>query len=316
MPSTPGLHHVTAIAGDPSRNAEFYVETLGLRLVKQTVNHDDKYTYHLYYGDHEGTPGTNITFFPWPQGRRGKPGAGQARGTAYRIPPGSLDYWRERLESRDVVVDRETRFGEEVLGFTDPDGNRIELAAAEGEDLTSAWSDAPVPPEHRLRGFHSVSLQVREAGPTEKVLTDIMGYTHAATEGGRRRYRSGEGGPGSIVDLVETDAAPGRVGVGSVHHVAYKSRDLDEQEEWREALMDYGLRPTGVIDRVYFRSVYVREPGGVLFEFATVGPGFTVDEDVEELGTHLVLPDWLEDERSEIEAHLPQFNQPGGRNDD
>ena len=335
MPDTSGLHHVTAIAGDPERNADFYVGTLGLRFVKRTVNHDDTGTYHFYFGDEAGTPGTNITFFPWTdRGRDGEFGAGQTRHTAYRIPEDSVDYWRERLESRDVDVTETERFGETVLRFSDPDGIGLELVAADdatahgdpaevgdevdvgdgtvdhGGSIATVWEDGPVPEERQLQGFHNVTLAVAEIDPTAAVLTDVLGYEFEGEADGRHRYRSATGGPGSIVDLVETDAGRGRTGVGTVHHVAFKARDLEEQERWREAYADHGLSPSEVIDRKYFRSIYTREPGGVLFEMATMAPGFTADEEYEELGSRLTLPEWLEDERERIEAQLPAFDGP------
>lgn len=308
--ATPGLHHVTAIAGDPQRNADFYVGRLGLRFVKRTVNHDDTGTYHFYFGDYEGTPGTNITFFPWTDGgRRGRFGAGQTESAAYLIPPDSVEYWIDRLESGGTDVERSDRFDETVLSFADPDGIGIELVASDAATDADVvlWEDGPVPTEHQLRGFHGVTLAVAEYGPTASVLTDVLGYDLAAETADRRRYRSAAGGPGSVVDLVETTARSGRMGVGAIHHVAFKAADVEEQERWRGAFADHGLRPTQVIDRTYFRSVYCREPGGVLFELATTGPGFAVDEDVEELGSRLTLPAWLEDQREAIEAQLPPF---------
>jgi glyoxalase family protein len=310
-PETPGIHHVTAIAGDPDANADFYVGTLGLRMVKRTVNHDDTGTYHFYFGDGEGTPGTNITFFPWTtEGRRGEFGAGQTETTAYLIPEESVDCWVDRLESEGVAVERERRFDEEVLRFPDPDGIELELVAADAEGVGVPWPDSPVPEQHQLRGFYGVTLAVADFGPTEEILTDVLGFKLGREANSRRRYRSGPGGPGSVVDLVETDAGRGRMGVGTVHHVAFEAADVEEQEAWREAYAGADLDPTQVIDRTYFQSIYVREPGGVLFEMATPEPGFTVDEDVDELGASLALPDWLEDERERIEAELPDFGGP------
>ncbi|SEQ49815.1 ring-cleaving dioxygenase [Natrinema salaciae] len=311
-PDTPGLHHVTAIAGDPQANADFYVGTLGLRFVKQTVNHDDTGTYHFYFGDGEGTPGTNITFFPWTdRGRRGRFGAGQTQTTAYGIPAGSVDYWRDRLESDGVDYERETRFDDTVLRFADPDGIELELvAAADAEYDATPWADGPVPTDHQLRGFHSVTLAVDDVGPTETILTDVLGYELEGETDGRRRYRSATGGPGSIVELVETDAGRGQMGVGTVHHVAFEAESVAEQEQWREAYADAGLAPSAVIDRTYFQSIYTREPGGVLFEMATTGPGFTADEPLDELGERLSLPERLESEREAIEAQLPDFDGP------
>jgi glyoxalase family protein len=310
--TTPGIHHVTAIAGNPERNARFYADTLGLRFVKRTVNHDDPETYHFYFGDRRGTPGTNITFFPWTdRGRQGQFGAGQTQTTAYLIPPDAVEYWIDRLESRGVDVDRGERFGEPVLQFADPDGIGLELVAAETALDADAqpWEGNSVPVENQPRGFHSVTLAVPSFGPTAAVLTDVLGFQREGEADGRRRYRTPDGGPGSVVDLVETDAGRGQMGVGTVHHVAFKATDVAEQEQWQKAFRDHGQDVTEVIDRTYFQSIYSREPGGVLFEMATIGPGFTVDESVEELVTRLTLPAWLEDERERIAAGLPEFEQ-------
>ncbi|RJT08005.1 ring-cleaving dioxygenase [Halococcus sp. IIIV-5B] len=311
-PTTPGLHHVTAIAGDPQRNAEFYVETLGLRFLKKTVNHDDKYTYHFYFGDSEGTPGSNITFFPW--GERGRPGqfgAGQTKVATYFISENSLEYWLDRLEAHDIDIEGPTeQFGETVIQFDDPDGITLALVATDDAPEANPWGESPVPNEHQLRGFHSVTLSLNDIGSTADVLTKGLGYEFEAKENGRHRYRSATGGPGSIVDLVETERSRGQMGTGTVHHVAYKAEDTDEQEQWRDHLTEQGLRVTDIVDRVYFKSIYFREPGGVLFEIATMGPGFTIDQTQDELGTDLALPDWLESERKEIESRLPLFENP------
>jgi glyoxalase family protein len=315
--STPGLHHVTAIAGDPQANADFYVETLGLRFVKRTVNHDDTNTYHFYFGDYEGTPGTNITFFPWSDsGRDGQFGAGQTRDTAYLIPPESVDFWVQRLDEQGVAVEESERFGDTVIRFSDPDGIGLELVASEHARDSDAvsWPDGPVSENHQLRGFHSVTLAVRDFGPTEEILTEVLGYEHVGDDGDRRRYQTPAGGPHSILDLVQTDAGRGTMGVGTVHHVAFTAENVDELEAYKEAYADHGLSASGPIDRKYFQSLYCREPGGVLFEIATDGPGFDVDEDVEDLGSSLVLPEWLEAERAEIEAALPEFEPPHPEN--
>jgi glyoxalase family protein len=310
-PHTPGIHHVTAIVGDPQTNADFYVGTLGLRMVKRTVNHDDTGTYHFYFGDAEGTPGTNITFFPWGDaGRQGEFGAGQTRTTAYLIPSDSVDYWADRLESEGLEYEHEGRFDEAVLRFSDPHGIELELVAADAPSDAVPWADSPVPDQHQLRGFHAVTLAVADIEPTAEILTDVLGFEHEAEEDGRHRYRSATGGPGSVVDLVETDRDRGRMGVGTVHHVAFAVADVDEHEQFREAYAAAGLQPSQVIDRKYFKSTYTREPGGILFEMATPEPGFTVDEPIEELGSRLTLPERLEAEREAIEAELPPFDGP------
>ena len=302
---------MTAIAGDPQRNADFYVGTLGLRFVKRTVNHDDTGTYHFYFGDAAGTPGTNITFFPWTdRGRRGEFGAGQTAATAYLIRPDSLEYWRNRLETAGVAVEERERFGETVLAFEDPDGIGLELVASEQADAADVelWEDGPVPERHQLRGFHSVTLAVEQFGPTDEILRDVLGYEQVDTAGDRRRYRAEGGGPGSALDLVRTTAGRGRMGVGTVHHVAFEAEDTDEQQAYREAYADHGLEVSEIIDRTYFHAIYCREPGGVLFEISTTDPGFTADEDRGELASSLVLPEWLEDEREAIEAELPEVD--------
>ena len=310
-PTTPGIHHVTAIVGDPDTNADFYVGTLGLRMVKRTVNHDDTGTYHFYFGDGEGTPGTNITFFSWGDaGRDGEFGAGQTQTTAYLIPEGSVDYWADRLDSEGVDYERADRFDETVLSFADPDGIGLELVAADAPSDAVPWADSPVPERHQLRGFHSVTLAVADYEPTAEILTDVLGFELETEEDGRRRYRSGPGGPGSVVDLVETDRGRGRMGVGTVHHVAFEAADVEEQREWREAYAAAGLQPSQVIDRTYFHSIYAREPGGVLFEMATPEPGFTADEDPADLGSALTLPERLEPQRGQIESKLPAFDGP------
>lgn len=313
---TRGLHHVTAIAGDPQATAEFYVETLGLRLVKRTVNHDDPETYHLYFADADGTPGTTITVFAWGEaGRRGKFGAGQVQATAYLIRPDSLEYWVGRLESAGVAVERTERFDETVLRFEDPAGIELELVATDAPSNAVPWAESPVPEAHQLRGLYGVTLAVNDSAPTAELLTDVLGYTREAAAAGRTRYRSEPGGPGSVVDLVETDHDRGRIGVGSVHHVAVEAADRDQQRAWREAYLARELQPTTIIDRKYFQSMYVREPGGVLVEMATPEPGFGVDEPADELGSRLTLPDRLEDERERIEAALPAFDGIQGRGD-
>jgi glyoxalase family protein len=309
----PGLHHVTAIASDPQRNLDFYVGLLGLRFVKRTVNFDDPGTYHFYFGDRSGTPGTILTFFPWPGVRRGIRGAGQIEATAFSISPDSVGYWVERLKQQHVAAERTaSRFGEEVIRFVDPDGLLLELIASSPLDSVEPWLDSSVPPEHGLRGFHSVSAALEGYEKTARLLTDTFGYRLVEESGNRFRFASGDdGAPGRIVDLLcLPDSGVGRVAAGSVHHIAFRARDEQEQLQWREQLVDLGYNVTPVIDRIYFHSIYFREPGGVLFEIATEPPGFKLDETIEELGTGLRLPPWLEPARSQIEKILPAIHVP------
>jgi glyoxalase family protein len=304
-PTTPGIHHVTTVGSDPGQNRQFYTETLGLRLVKQSVNQDDVSVYHLFYGDRSGTPGTSMTVFPYPGARSGQVGTGQVSTVAFHVPADSIDYWQDRLARRDVEHDEpRDRFGTTVLPLRDPDGLPLELVADGTTPESDPW-DETVPEEHAIRGFYGVTLSLASTGPTLEVLED-MGYEQRKREGDRRRLVAGNE-LGSVIDVREDPTAPrGRPGAGTVHHVAFRSTD-EQQPEWQELLRGHGLRPTEVIDRKWFRSVYVREHSGVLFEFATEEPGYTVDEELEELGNRLVLPEWLEDRREEIEAGLPDL---------
>ena len=309
----PGLHHVTAIASDPQRNLDFYVGLLGLRFVKRTVNFDDPGSYHFYFGDARGTPGTILTFFPWPGARRGIRGAGQIEATAFSISSGSVSYWLERLKQQHVAAERiPSRFGEEVIRFVDSDGLLLELIASNSLAPVEQWPDSPIPPEHALRGFHSVSAALEGYEKTARLLTDTFGYRLIEESQNRFRFASDDdSAPGRIVDLLcLPGSGVGRVAAGSVHHIAFRARDEQEQLHRREQLVDLGYNVTPVIDRVYFHSIYFREPGGVLFEIATEPPGFTVDEAIEELGTGLRLPRWLESARSEIEKILPPIHVP------
>jgi glyoxalase family protein len=309
----PGLHHVTAIASDPQRNLDFYVGLLGLRFVKRTVNFDDPGTYHFYFGDRRGTPGTILTFFPWPGVRRGIRGTGQIEATAFSISPDSVGYWLARLKQEHVTAERTaSRFGEEVIRFVDPDGLLLELVASNSLASVEPWLDSSVPPKHGLRGFHSVSAALEGYEKTARLLTDTFGYRLIEESGNRFRFASrDDSASGRIVDLLcLPDSGVGRVAAGSVHHIAFRARDEQEQLQWREQLVDLGYNVTPVIDRIYFHSIYFREPGGVLFEIATEPPGFTLDETLEELGTGLCLPPWLESARSQIEKILPAIQVP------
>ncbi|MFB6119433.1 VOC family protein [Halosegnis sp.] len=306
--STPGLHHITAIGSDPTRNYRFYTDTLGLRLVKQSVNQDDTSVYHLFYADRSGTPGTSMTFFPYPTANLGQVGTGQATRVQFLIPDSATDYWRERLAAADVdVAEPFERFGDTVVQFQDLDGTPLEFVAR--EDAPAGDPPAgPVPDEHAIRGFFGVTLSLASAASTIPLL-EAMGYeqTHDSPE--RTRYRVGDN-LGAVVDMRETPQGPrGRPGAGTLHHVAFTVDD-EELPAWRELLQEHGLRPTTVIDRKWFQSVYARTDGGVLFEFATKAPGYTVDEDLGTLGSRLVLPEWLEAQRADNKAGLPPLSSP------
>jgi glyoxalase family protein len=306
-----GLHHVTAIARDPQANADFYAGVLGLRLVKKTVNFDDPGTYHLYYGNETGQPGTIMTFFPWPQARLGSRGAGQATVTAFSVPEGSLGLWAERLKSLGVDFNGpEERFDEEVLTVHDPDGLLLELVARAGDER-APWAGGPVPESMAVRGFYNVTLAEWNPEVTANLLTKTMGFRLLGESGNRLRFATGAGGAGARLDIVASPGAPrGVISAGTVHHVAFRAAGDAEQLAWQAKLAERGLHVTPVQDRQYFHSIYFREPGGVLFEIATDPPGFTFDEPVASLGSHLKLPPWLEPSRARIEEILPAFTVP------
>jgi glyoxalase family protein len=312
MLQTTGIHHVTAISGGPQRNVDFYAGTLGLRLVKKTVNFDDPETYHLYYGDGAGSPGTIMTFFPWAHAPGGRIGAGQLVVTSFSIPATSLGYWTERLIEKGVRFEKpRDRFGDTVLSFEDPDRLRVELVAT--EDGRGGWSGGTVQDEHSVRGFHHVALAVEDIDRTVRLMADTLGFRRIDETEGRIRLAAGEGGPGDLVDVLNASGFPhGSMGVGTVHHVAFRVPDEETQIALRDEVAALGYNVTPVLDRNYFRSIYFREPGGVLFEIATDPPGFAVDEAEEELGTHLKLPPWLETRRDRLEEVLPPLRVPAG----
>lgn len=302
-----GIHHVTAIAGAARRNLDFYTRVLGLRLVKKTVNFDDPGTYHLYYGDETGQPGTILTFFPWEHAAPGRVGVGQVQETAFRVPLAAIGYWTHRLVEKGVRHRAPVRrFGEPVLAFEDPHGTPLALVGVAGAEAEPAWTGPAVPAEHAIRGLHGVTLLVGDAAPTAAILTDVFGFAEAGREGALVRLEAGAG-PGRVVQIrVAGDVLPGRQGGGSVHHVAFRAADDAVQAAMVARLAGaHGIAATEQKDRTYFRSVYFREPGGVLFEIATDAPGFAADEPPASLGQALKLPRTLEPLRARIEAVLP-----------
>jgi len=326
-----GIHHVTAITSDPQRNIEFYTGILGLRFVKLTVNQDDPTSYHLYYGDELGRPGTILTFFHWPNISKGHRGTSQVIATAFLVPESSIRYWMNRLKKNQIEFHGpSTRFDDElVLSLHDPDGLELEIVAHRSADDLSAniWKKGPIPTEHSVRGFYSVTLSEEGYERTASVLTNELGFVPTRQDGSRFRYEIptakssysakvnkeewGLQGGAKIVDVLCLPyTQQGVIGIGSVHHVAFRTPTDAQQQVLRHKLVRARLNATPVIDRFYFHSVYFREPGGVLFEIATNPPGFTVDEKAEELGTHLVLPPWLESIRADLEKILPAIIHP------
>jgi len=312
MSSIHGIHHVTCISADPQETLDFYAGVLGLRLVKKSVNQDVPDTYHLFFADAVGHPGSDLTFFPWPHLPQGRHGIGLANEVSLAVPPGGLQFWSRRLEERRVAMRPvETRFGERALPFTDPHG--LELALVETADTRefTPWARSPVPASAQVLGLHGVRIWERELEPTTRMLTSVMGFTAGGEESGWSRYVVDGGGSGRHLDLqARPEERRGSWGRGSVHHVAWRVPDEDAEVALRERLDAAGRRPTEVIDRFWFRSVYFLEPGGTLFEIATDGPGFAVDESQERLGEALVLPPWLEPHRAAIEAELPALRDP------
>jgi catechol 2,3-dioxygenase-like lactoylglutathione lyase family enzyme len=309
---TRGIHHITAIAGDPQRNLDFYAGLLGMRLVKLTVNFDDPASYHLYYGDDLGHPGSLLTFFPWPGGRPGRQGTGQVGTVSLAIPPASLGFWIERLLAHGIRYEGPTRrFDEQVLAFKDPDGLLLELVASPRVANTPPWAEGPVSSEHAVRGLHGAILWEDGDTGTADFLTETIGFQPVGEEGNVLRFQSADLGSGTVVDLRRAPGFwRGAGGVGTVHHMAFRAENDQAQLTKRAEIETQGVDITPVIDRQYFHSVYFREPGGVLFEIATDPPGFTIDEPAAELGTHLKLPPVYEIDRAEIERVLPPLRLP------
>jgi glyoxalase family protein len=310
MSSTTGIHHITAISGDPARNAAFYTDVLGLRMVKKTVNFDDPGTYHLYYGDGQGSPGTILTFFPWAGARPGRRGAGEASGTAFAIPPSAVSFWLDRLATRNIPHDMPVQlFGETVITFSDPDGMTLELVAQTSVADILGWSNGDVPEQHAIRGFSGITIWSAVPDVTGAVLS-IMGYTEGVKDGEITRWTTGRPNLATNIDVRDASSVTlHQSGAGTVHHVAYRATDDAVQAALAKALRARGMQVTEQLDRNYFRSVYFREPGGTLFEIATDAPGFAVDEPQDKLGEMLMLPDWLEPRRAAIEAALPSLKQ-------
>ena len=300
-----GLHHVTAIASDPQQTLDFYTGVMGLRFVKRTVNFDDPGSYHFYFGDDGGSPGTILTFFPWPGASRGHAGVGEVARTSFSVPLGSIDFWEQHLLANSVLVERSGKnFKEEVLTFPDLDGMKIEIVGHTDVGRVNAPRFASIPPEHAIRGFFGVTLLEHRLEPTAAIL-NMMGFDRVAEDSGRIRFAAEGSALGNHIDLlVDADAHFGSSGAGTVHHIAFRAKDDASQLEWRAEIAKH-LNVTPVLDRTYFHSIYFREPGGVLFELATDPPGFALDEPLKSLGEELKLPAWLEPKRSVVEKRLP-----------
>lgn len=303
------MHHITAIAGNAKRNYDFYTKVLGLRFVKKTVNFDDPGTYHFYFGDEVGSPGTILTFFPWEGITKGKQGSGMATDIGYAVPENSLDFWTDRLKQFNVpITGSGTRLGEQYLSFEDPDGLPLTFIVPSRPDQRKPWETADVKQSVATRGFHSITLSLRSISQTASVLTDIFDYKIVGHEGYRYRYATDAIESAATVDLLEVPELNRSVNAGgTVHHVAFRVKDEETLMQYRQRVIRHGLNITPKIDRNYFFSLYFREPGGVLFELATDNPGFSIDEPVSELGTHLMLPPQYEGNRIEIEKTLPSL---------
>jgi glyoxalase family protein len=307
-----GLHHLTAVTGNAAGNVDFYTQQLGLRLVKKTVNQDDVSAYHLFYGDEVGNPGTEVTFFDWPRAGQYRPGPGAVSRTGLRVPSeDALGWWADHLSSNGVQHSGITEFaGHKRITFTDPEGQHLALIDDNGAPGGTPWGKSPVPADVGIRGLHSVELTVHQLDSTAHVLTDILGYKAVEVTGepGERQaiYALGDGGGGKEIYVQENGRSRllAAIGIGGVHHVAFRVADAEAQIEWRNKIMQAGLDVSPVIDRFYFKSIYFRIPSHILFEIATDGPGFATDEDAEHLGERLALPPFLEPHRNQIEAGL------------
>jgi glyoxalase family protein len=312
MKALKGIHHVTAIAGDAQQNVDFYLGLLGLRLVKKTVNFDDPGSYHLYYGDRYGTPGTLVTFFVWPGAPRGRTGAGEPVALAFEVPQGSLEWWKERFEAAGIRASGAERvFDANVLSIADPNGMRVQLVESDRPRETEYWAGGGISKDRAITSIHSVALAIRDEMVAGRLYTSELTFQDELATDGRRRFRVGEGASAGFVDVVQPSVASrGRMGAGTIHHMAFRTDDDASQREWLARLTQIGLQVSPVMDRKYFHSIYFRELGGVLFEIATDGPGMGVDEDWEHLGEALQLPSEYESLRPSLERTLPPITAP------
>ena len=302
-----GIHHITALAGNAQRNYDFYVKSLGMRLVKKSVNQDDPGTYHLFYGNANGSPGSGLTFFPWPMARQGKPGLGEAVKVALAVPEDSIHYWAEHFGEEGIDFDGPyDRFGQQAIGFKDPDRLQLELVFDEQAEQLPGWDQGTVPAQYGIRGFRGTTLRLKETGPTADVLKNVFGFQETGSTEHAKLYTTDAPIGGSII-IEEGEDKPSANGRGIIHHVAFRAKDKDEQKTMREKVIEMGLNPTDVIDRHWFHSVYFQSPGGVLFEIATDGPGYAVDEDADKLGQKLILPPWLKSQKKKKKKRLPEI---------
>lgn len=302
-----GIHHITALAGNAQRNHDFYVKSLGMRLVKKSVNQDDPGTYHLFYGNAKGSPGSGLTFFPWPMARQGKPGLGEAVKVALAVPEDSINYWAEHFGEEGIDFDGPyERFGQQAIGFKDPDRLKLELVFDKQAEQLPGWDQGTVPAEYGIRGFRGTTLRLKKTGPTADVLKNVFGFEETHNTRNAQLYTTNAPIGGSVI-IEEGEEKPYTNGRGIIHHVAFRAKDDDEQKAMRKKVIEMSLNPTEVIDRHWFHSVYFQSPGGVLFEIATDGPGYAVDEDADKLGQKLILPPWLESRRVMIEKRLPDI---------
>jgi glyoxalase family protein len=302
-----GIHHITAVAGDPGRNYDFYTGVMGLRLVKKTVNFDDPSVYHLYYGNEAGEPGTILTFFPWEHLQSGKPDQGQAVAVAFSVPAGSKEFWLEHLKEEEINIEEPfTRFDKEIIGLQDPDGLHLEIVLDPKAGEIEGWNGGPIPGKHAIRGIHGATLAEQNYADTGRLLEEDLGFKLTNKLENRYLYKS-DARFGSVIEVIDQFDLDGRPGRGTVHHIAFRCEDEQEQQSIRQKLLNKGYYLTEVKDRQYFKSVYFHEPGGILFEIATDPPGFTDDESLKELGRSLKLPEWLESQRYNIERELPNL---------